>query len=256
MEKQNEIEIDLLDLLRFLMKKVWIIVAIAVLLGTAGAVFTKNVMEEEFTAETRMYILNQSLGSSIGSISYSDFQVSDKMMQDYLVLMTGKNVTQEVIDTLGLDMTRSELSDKVSVSAIGTSRVLQIVVTDTDPQRAADIANCIREVAGKQIKKIMDVDAVNLVYEAEAPTRKSGPSVMKNTVIATLIGVIVCAGVFVVIYLMDDTIRTEEDVARHMGLSVLGVIPVSSEMGGLAKQASANGRRSKLTDGKRSARNK
>lgn len=242
MEQQNEIEIDLLDLMRYLIKKVWIIVAVTVLCAAIGAGYTMNFVDEEYTAETRMYILNQSLSNSLGSISVSDFQVSDKMMQDYLVLMTGKNVNQEVIETLGLDMTIKDLSEMVSVSAIDSSRVLQIVVVDTDPQRAADIANCIREVAGKQIKDIMDVDAVNLVYEAEAPTTKSGPSTMKNTAIAALLGMVVCAGIFVVIYLLDDTIRTEEDVERHLGLSVLGVIPMSNEMGDLAKKAVSKGK--------------
>lgn len=256
MENQNEIEIDLLDLFHYLMKKVWIIVAVCILFGAVGAVFTMKVMDEEYTAETRMYILNQSLSSSLGSLSYSDFQISDKMMQDYLVLIQGRNVTQEVIDILGLDMTREHLSSLVTVQALESSRVLQIKVTDTDPQRAADIANCIREVAGRQIKSIMDVDAVNLVYEAEVPTAKSGPSVTKNTILAAMVGFILCFGVFVVIYLLDDTIRTEEDVSRHMGLNVLGVIPVSNEMGGLAKQVATNSRRSKQTAGKRSVRNK
>ena len=238
MENQNEIEIDLLDLGHYLLKKAWILVAVLVLFAAIGAGFTMYGMDEEFTAETRLYILNRSLADSM-SISASDFTISDKVLQDYMVLMTGRNVTQKVIDTLQLDMTRTELTDKISISAINSSRVMQIVVTDTNPQRAADIANCICKVASEQIKEIMDVDAVNLVYEAEVPTQKSGPSVTKNTAIAAILGFVLAAGVYVVIYLLDDTIRTEEDVARHLGLSVLGVIPQSAEMGAMAKSGSA-----------------
>jgi len=242
MENQNEIEIDLLDLGRYLLKKAWILVAALVLFAAIGAGFTMYGMDEQYTAETRLYILNRSLADSM-SISASDFTISDKVLQDYMVLMTGRNVTQKVIDTLQLDMTRTQLTDKVSISAINSSRVMQIVVTDTDPQRAANIANCICEVASTQIKDIMDVDAVNLVYEAEVPTHKSGPSVTKNTAIAAILGFILAAGIFVVIYLLDDTIRTEEDVARHLGLSVLGVIPQSTEMANLAKTGRAAGKK-------------
>ena len=242
MKNQSEIEIDLLDLGRFLTKKLWIIVAVAVLFAAIGTWYTACMMEDRYTADTQMYILKQSASSSTGSLSYSDFQISDKVMQDYMVLITAKNVMVETIERLGLDMTWKELSNKISVSAIGTSRVLQIVVVDTDPQRAADIANCVREVAGRQIKNIMDVDAVNLVYEAEAPTSKSGPSVNRNATLAALVGLLICVTVFTVIYILDDTIRTEEDVERHLGLGVLGVIPASDEIANMAECFDAKGR--------------
>ena len=112
-------------------------------------------------------------------------------------------------------------------------------------------------MASVQIKEIMGVDAVNLVYAAETPQGKSGPSVTKNTLIAALVGLVAAVGVLVVIYLLDDTIRTEDDVERYLGLSVLGVIPISSEMGSLGKSAGTAAKTSqKLSDGKPSAQQK
>ncbi len=237
MENQHEMEIDLLDLLYYLSKRIWILVAATVIFAAAGAAITMYAMDEEFTAETRLYVLNRSSSSSamdMGALAYSDFQISDQLLEDYLVLLTGRNVTQEVLDILKLDMTRAQLSQIVTVQSINNTRVFKIEVTDTDPQRAADIANCMRQVGSRQIESIMDVDAVNLVYEAEVPQKKSGPSVTRNTMIAAMLGLIFAAGIFVMIYLLDDTIRTEEDVERHLGLSVLGVIPLSSEMSNMA----------------------
>lgn len=234
MENQNEIEIDLIDLLYYLKKKIWIIVAAFVLCAALGAVFTTFFMEDEYTAKTRMYVLNR---SSETNVSSSDYSISNYMINDYKILITGENVSKEVIETLDLDMSVSQLAGKISVEAIDNTRVLQIKVVDTKPQRAANIANCVREVASEQLKEIMNVEAVNLVYEAEAPLHKSGPSLTKNTVLAAALGMVAAIGVLVVIYVLDDTIRTEEDVERYLGLSVLGVIPISSEMGSLAKNA-------------------
>lgn len=240
MENQYEMEIDLLDLFRYLIKKIWIIVAVTLIFGVAGAVVTKYVMAEQFTAETRVYVLNRSL-SSMG-LAMSDFQVSDQLTEDYLVLMQGRNITQEVLDVLKLDMTRNELAKKISIKAINNTRVLKIEVTDTDPQRAAEIANCVRRVAGRQLESIMDVDAVNVVYDAEVPLKKSGPSITKNTIIAAAAGLVLILGIFAMIYLMDDTIRTEDDVERHLGLSVLGVIPLSKEMSNMAMLSDFEGK--------------
>lgn len=225
--QREEMEIDLLDLFFYLKKKILIILAAFMLFAVAGAVVTTFFMKDEYTAKTRMYVLSRSNESSISSADYS---TANYMIKDYEVLITGENVTREVIDRLDLKMDVSELAGKISVSAIDNTRVLQIVVVDNKPQRAADIANCVREVSGEQIKKIMDVDAVNLVYEAEVPTKKSGPSLTKNTAVAAILGAVVAIGVLVVIYLLDDTIRTDEDVTRYLGLGTLGVIPASKEL--------------------------
>lgn len=228
MENHNEeFEIDLIDLLYYLKKKVWIIAAALVIGAVIGLAFTMLFVDTEYTATTRMYVLNR---SSETAVSSSDYSISNYMISDYEVLITGQNVTKEVINRLGLDMTTKELSSKISVSAVDSTRVLQITVVDTKAQRAADIANCVREVASQQIKEIVNVEAVNLVYEAEVPQQKSGPSLAKNTILAAVLGMIAAVGVFVVIYILDDTIRTEEDVERYLGLSVLGVIPASEEI--------------------------
>lgn len=74
------------------------------------------------------------------------------------------------------------------------------------------------------------MDAVNLVREASVPQTKSGPSLTKNTALCGIVGLILILGILVVIYAVDDSIRTEEDVERYLGLSVFGVIPESSSM--------------------------
>jgi len=242
MENRNEaFEIDLIDLFYYLKKKIWIVAIAFVLCAVIGAMYTVMLVDTEYTAATRMYVLNR---SSENSLSSSDYSISNYMISDYEVLITGQNVTGEVIERLGLDMPVSVLAGKISVSAVKNTRILQIEVVDTNAKRAADIANCVREVASRQIKEIVNVEAVNLVYEAEVPQVKSGPSLTKNTVIAAALGLIAAVGVLVVIYMLDDTIRTEEDVERYLGLGILGVIPISDEMGKIAAKSSGSAHRS------------
>ena len=236
MEKQNEMEIDLRDLLFFLRKKIWLIVAAFMVFALLGAGFTAFFAQDEYTAKTRMYVLNRTQEAPAVS---SDYNVSNYMIEDYKVLITGENVSKEVIKVLELKMTTAELAKKISVEAINDTRVLQIKVVDSDPERAAAIANTVREVAGQQLKEIMDLEAVNLVYEAQVPDQKSGHNLTGNTVVAAVIGLAIALVALVVIYLLDDTIRSEEDVERRMGLSVLGVIPLSSELEAMANNTTA-----------------
>ena len=81
-----------------------------------------------------------------------------------------------------------------------------------------------------------------MVETANAPTHKAGPSVGRNTVLGGMLGVLVVAGIAVVSYLMNDTIRTAEDVERYLGLSTLAVIPMNE---GETKKRRKKSRRSR-----------
>lgn len=228
MENKENVEIDLIDLFFYLKKRIAMIAAVIAIATVVGFVVTQFFIPNEYTASTRMYVLNR---SNENNVAYSDFQASTQMLKDYKVLITGVNVTDKVISELGLKMSSAQLAKAISVTAPDDTRVVQISVVDRDPQQAADIANAVYRIASQQIQQIMAVDAVSLVYAAKVPTAPSAPSVTRNTIIAALLGAVVSIGILVVIYVLDDTIRTEEDVERYLGLGTLGVIPVSAELG-------------------------
>lgn len=227
MENQNEMEVNLLDLFHYLKKKLWLIGAAFMVCAVIGFAVSQFLMSPKYTASTRMYVLNR---TNETNVVYADIQTSTYLLTDYKVLITGENVTKEVIQILGLSDKPEELERKIEVTAPDNTRVLQINVTESDPALAAEIANCVRVVAAAQIEEIMDVDAVKLVYEAAIPEDPSSPNVMLSTVIGAALGMFASVFVLVVTFMLDDTIRTEEDVERYLGLSTMGVIPVAEEL--------------------------
>lgn len=229
MEHNNdEMQINILEVLSYLKKKIWIIVLAALICGLVGFFYNEFLSTPQYTASTRVYILNR---QDEDTIFYADLQSSSQFINDYTVLITGQNVTKTVVDKLDLEESFSKLASRISVTAPEDTRILEISVTHEDPQLAADIANAVREEATGQIEKIMDGNAVNLVYEADTPMYPSSPGSTKIALVAAVLGLCGVAAVLVVIFILDDTIRTEEDVEKYLSLSVLGVIPDSSELG-------------------------
>lgn len=239
MDNQSEIELDLGELCWFLLKNVWIIVASILVCGGISFLICNFLIAPEYEASTRIYVLNRSSGTGV---SYADYQVSNQIVEDYKVLITGQNVTKEVIRQLELDMTADELERKIIVTAPENTRVLQIAIRDTDPQQAMDIANCVRQIASTQIQQIMDVDSVNLVYEAELPENPAAPDVLGISMLSAAMGLLTSVGILAAVHIVDDTIRTEEDVERYLGISVMGAIPMSAEMANKPEHG-AKGRR-------------
>lgn len=227
MDFQNEeIELDIGGLLYHLRKKLRVIAVVVLVCALVGFCVSAIFITPKYTASTRMYVLNR----SSDRYASSDFVIASYMLNDYKVLITGQNVTKEVINDLRLDMKPGELAGNIEVTSPDSTRVLQIDYTDTDPQRAAQIANAIREEAVEQLQSIMEVDAVKLVYKAEAPQVPSSPNVMQNTVLAAVLSFTVMVGWYTFRFIRDDSIRTEEDVARYLGLSTLGVIPAAEDL--------------------------
>ena len=228
MENRREsdvIEVDLLEIINILFSRFWIILGAGLLAAVIGFVISKFVLTPTYESTTKIYILNKSENTTV---TYSDVQMGTQLTKDYAELINSRYVLETVIQQLSLQETEyKDLLKKVSVNTPTDTRIVSITVTDIDPQQAQDIANCIREVAGAHIQNVMDIDAVNVVEEANLPTRKAGPSVMKWTAVGGILGVFVVGAVILIHYLLDDTIKSSEDVEKYLGLSTLALIPVA-----------------------------
>jgi len=237
LEKNDAIELDLVDLFYYLKKKIALILVVTLVAVLLGCLITAFAIPNKYTASTRIYVINR----SDDSVAYSDIQVTDKLLNDYKVLITGRNVTKLVVEELQLDMSYAELASCITVTAPENTRVVQINVEHTDPALAAKLANAVCKTAAEQIREIMAVE-VNIIYEAEEPTAPTSPDVKISTLLAGVIGFVGVVSVLCVIYAMDDSIRSEEDVERYLGLSTLGIIPISAELGNMGKKKTARKR--------------
>lgn len=227
-ERENqEIEIDLLELFHILLGRIGLIMNVGLLAAILCFAVSKFIMTPIYESTTKIYILNKTESTSV---TYSDVQMGTQLTKDYAELIGSRYVLEEVIQKLGLtDMTYTDLLSTVSVTTPTDTRIVSITVENTDPVMAMKIANCIREVAGDHIQNVMDIEAVNVVETANMPIKKSGPSVFRWTFVGGVIGVLIVCAMILVQYLMDDTVKSSEDVEKYLGLSTLALIPLTED---------------------------
>lgn len=247
MEQQNlqdntDIEIDVLELFHVLLNKFWIILLAGIIAALAFVGGTILFITPQYQSTTKMYVLSK---QDNNTITQQDMQTSLSLTKDYAELIKSRTVTEGVIAQLNLDLTHEQLLGKVSVDSATDTRILSITVTDPDPYEACKIANAIRDVAANHIKNVMDIDAVNVVETANIPDQKSSPNISKNGVIGGLLGVLLSVAIILIAYISNDTIKTQEDVERYLGLSMLGTIPLTAadRKNKKKKQKRARGRR-------------
>jgi len=225
--ENDEIEIDLREIFAILMDKLkWI-----VLVGIAGAVcaflVTAFLITPKYQSDTSVYILSR---QKEDATSYSDLQASAMLAEDCTAMVKSRAVTSRVIKQLSLKMTEDELIKCIDVKEASSSgRVITITVTHTSPELAQQIANAVREISSETFVEKMDVQAVNVVDEANYPEKAVNIRYKRNTALGLAGGVFISACLFVMLFLMNSKIRTQDDIEKYLGLSVLGVIPDSDE---------------------------
>ena len=230
MEKQyddDEIEIDLRAIL-LEWKKGWWMIAAALAAGVIVAVlFSKVVLSPVYRSSSMLYVLSKETTLT----SLADLQMGTQLTQDYKVLVTSRPVLEEVAEELGLDMTYEDLLDGVSIDNPTDTRILTITVENRDPLMAKTLVDCISQTASTYIGSIMEMVPPKIVEEGQVPEKPSSPSVKRNAVLGGMAGAALVCGALTVMVILNDTIRTEEDVERYLGLTTLALVPERSSDG-------------------------
>ena len=220
-KNSDEIEIDLRQIFAVL---------IAIIGALAAFVYTKFMVEPTYTSKTQVYVRNSSSNDS-QQVSVNDLQSSTYLTKDYLLLCKSSPVLKKVIEELKLDISEDQLAEKIEVTTPEDTRILNISVVDNDPFKAKSIADSVREAAKVQIVEVTGVESVENVdgdNGAELPKYPTGPNTKLNILIGFILGLVISISIIIIRFLLDDTIKTQDDIENYLGLSVLGLIPKTS----------------------------
>ena len=220
-EESVDGEIDLVELLYRLIEK-WKIVVLACLLGALiAAVCTFYFMTPMYTATSKLYVVN----AKDSAINLSDLQIGNYLASDYTEVFSNWHVHEMVLQRLGLDYTYSQLAEMVSVENPKDTRILYVNVVSDDPQEAKDMADTYAQVAREFIAVKMDTEQPNIFEEALLPSRPSSPNKSRNIIMGFMIGLILSCSVIIAQFLMDDRLRSADDIEKYVQLPTLGVMP-------------------------------
>ena len=227
----DEIEIDLKEIFFLLLNRIWIIVATTVVFGVVAAVFTKAFITPVYSSQSMIYILTKTTSLT----SLADIQLGSQLTADYEVLIKSRPVLEKVIENLKLNLRYDELGEKIVVTNDSDTRVLTITVNDPDKNLAKEIVDELTDVGCARIAEIMGTDPPNIVDYGHVAEVKTSPSTTKNTLVGAFAGFALSVVIIIIIFLMNDAIKTAEDVERYLGINTLGTIPL---MEGTSKRAS------------------
>lgn len=237
MNEKEEVTIDLGEIFGLLLHNILLICLAGIFGGLLFYLYSSEFVTPKYRSSTSIYVLTKSSNEE-NTVSYADLQTGRLLTSDYVKLVTSQTVMNQVIANLRLSevypdmkgITAGGLASRVSASSDEDTRIITISVLDSNPMRAQDIADATRMAASEQIKEVTDIEAVNVIDKADISSAPVSPNRPKYLVLGGLIGAFIAAGIIIVRYILDDTIKTPDDVERFLGLSTLASIPYDESM--------------------------
>ena len=228
----NEETIDLFALARALWKNILIIALAAVLFGTAAFGYTALRIPPQYQATVSLYVNSSTfnLGQSNFSVSSLDLSTSSSLVSVYLYILKSRTTMEDVIKEAGLSYTPDHLMGMISAKGVSSTSAFEVTVTSQNPTEVELIANTVAKILPDRISEIVDGSSVRIVDYAVIPSHRSGPNLMRNTLMGVLGGAALCVALVVLRFLLDGRGRAmiqspEELRAIYPDLMVLASIP-------------------------------
>lgn len=155
--------------------------------------------------------------------------LNQSIAEKYYSLATSKRAMMDLIDKLNLKTTPEIMANQITVAPQESlMEFIDITVIDTDPELARKIASTMPEVFNKEIKTVIGLDCVELLYDATEPMINPRPqdNTFRNF---TIVGIALAIFIVLLLECLDNKLVTPDDAEKYWGLPVIGVVPFEKE---------------------------
>lgn len=221
--EDRELEIDLLQLIRALWKRAVYILLVAVIFGILGAVWSNMYVTPIYEASAKMIVNNRKDDSQY--ITNDQLNSAKNLVDTYAIIIRSRDVLNRVIEELDLTETYGQLQSCISTNPVNNTAVMKITVRHTNPAIAAAVTAKILQIAPEIIVEKVEAGSVKTIEGAYVNPNPVSPSIVKNTILMAALGFFLACAVITIIFLADNTYKSDMDIQNDLNVLVLGVIP-------------------------------
>ncbi|MCR2815864.1 polysaccharide biosynthesis tyrosine autokinase [Microbacterium jiangjiandongii] len=227
---------ELRDYLRILHKN-WILLLVLLIAGLAGGAGYAFLQTPKYEASTQLYVSVRTEGAATGDLVQGT-NFARQMVTSYVDVIPTSLVLDPVIEELELDTTAGQLARQVSASTPLNTVLIDIAVTDEDPELAAAIADAtaasFAQAVQTTLEKPQAVDAVSpvqitITQPATVPAAPTSPNVPLLIALGALLGLAAGVALAVLRTVLDTRIHTLHDIEALTDKPLLGGIAFDPE---------------------------
>lgn len=229
-------KISLGYLFNLFIKRLWILILVALIFGGAAYGYCRFIAEPVYKAQASIIVTNGGITKLDSTteenldeeetIKTTDLDASLKLANSCVdILKTTdmyKSVAAEVANS---KFTADRIKKSVTVERRSNSSLfIDITFKANTKNDAIKIANVFAEKSPEYIQNIIKSSTVNVLSPAEKALKVS-PQVTYLVLVAAIIGVALAYVIALIIDLNDQSIKGEEDFVNNFDVPLLGAVP-------------------------------
>lgn len=238
-EVKTGIEIDFFRFFRILGRKWWLVVALGVLFAGAGAAAGAISYKPQYTSKVVFISSNRNEGEATGSVSSGDVTASSTLNSTFKYILTSDEFLTRVIRMSGAGYSVKELRENISIVVPADTLVLELSVTTNSPQTSYAVAKAIEGGYAPYVESVKNTNLEIFSGASSASSPDSNSDVAVLGVLGFFLGIAASVIIIVISDLSRATIRSQKDIQRELGLTVIGKV-------GHIKKDRRRGRKSSL----------
>lgn len=229
------------DILRMLLSKLKIIIIITLACGVLFYINAAYLTVPLYTTTSLLYVTNadelpgeivpttpeeteptSSYGNKSGA---NDIVISAKIASVCETIFKTDIMMKALIEYSDLSVSIGQLKSMISVTAKDETQFLNVQVTSSDPEFAAEIANALPLAAQETYKIFFPYGKIIVANDAYVPTSPSSPNVGSKTAFGFLVGLGISITLAFILEIIDTTVKSRDDLYKEYKIPVFARIP-------------------------------
>lgn len=227
-------ELEIRDLWNIFMENIQVIILVTLCAALLGLGYSMKIKKPEYESSAKVILVNEDekliLSKEDLNMMQGEIALNQKLVTTYSEILKSRLVLENVIKTLNLNIAPEILAEKITVSSVEETEVINISVKENEAALAANIANGLVDAFKKEVARIYKIENVQVVDKAIPGTYNYRAVAIKNMIIFAAIGFVVIYGIYFLKSYFSNKITKIEDV-ENLKINVLGKIPVSVQGG-------------------------
>lgn len=227
MEKRM-LKIDLLKLIKYILKRAWLIVLCAELGFGAFYIYTTRFVPDTYTATGTMYVNNGS--PNIVNYQYTntnDLDSAVQLIDTYRVVVKSNKVMSAVSKQLQEKypgISSEYISSSLGLSSVSKTGVVAVKSSTNDAQLSADIVNAVLDVVPAEIIRVVEAGSIEIIDYAVAPLMPDYRSAFRKGLLGGLVGAFMAGCVLLALFMLDRKVSSADELIENYTPPVLASI--------------------------------
>jgi len=208
--------------LRILKKYLWVLILIPTLSAITTFAYVKYFATPEYKATTILIIGKKYTEEK--SLTNNDILVSTQLINTCSQIVR-QIITEDLIKTYNLET----IKNKIEINQISNTQLIEIKVSDSNPQKAADMTNYLANATIDEISQIIPSHFITVLDTAKVPKSPYKPKLQIYIFASVSIGLMLALGIITLLTLLNNKLFSSEDISNYLDLPTLGIIPTLKE---------------------------